>query len=67
MTEMVAWVAASERQELPCPIRAGIAHYEFATIHPYYGGNGRTARLLTTLILHFGGSGFKSLERPVCE
>ena len=61
MVEMVAWVATSERKELPCPIRAGIAHYEFATIHPYYDGNGRTARLLTTLILHLGGYELKGL------
>ena len=61
MAEMVTWVASSEREELPCPIRAGIAHYEFATIHPYYDGNGRTARLLTTLILHLGGYDLKGL------
>jgi Fic family protein len=48
-------------QGLPCPIRAGIAHYQFATIHPYFDGNGRTARLLTTLILHLGGYGLKGL------
>jgi Fic family protein len=58
---MVAWIASSERQLLPCPIRAGIAHYQFATIHPYYDGNGRTARLLTTLILHLGGYDLKGL------
>ncbi len=61
MKELVAWIANSERTELPCPIRAGIAHYQFATIHPYYDGNGRTARLLTTLILHLGGYGLKGL------
>ncbi len=61
MTKMVAWVTVSEHQELPCPIRAGIAHYEFATIHPYYDGNGRTARLLTTLILRLGGYDLKGL------
>ena len=46
MKALVAWLASSERQDLPCPLRAGIAHYQFATIHPYYDGNGRTARLL---------------------
>ncbi len=61
MKAMVAWVAASEANSLPTPIRAGIAHYQFATIHPYYDGNGRTARLLTTLILHLGGYDLKGL------
>jgi len=61
MKEMVAWIESPENIELPCPIRAGIAHYEFATIHPYYDGNGRTARLLTTLILHLGGYDLKGL------
>ena len=61
MKSMVSWMATSQRESLPCPIRAGIAHYQFATIHPYYDGNGRTARLLTTLILHLGGYDLKGL------
>jgi Fic family protein len=61
MTELVRWLQFAESQDLPCPIRAGIAHYQFATIHPYYDGNGRTARLLTTLILHLGGYDLKGL------
>jgi Fic family protein len=61
MYEMVKWVRASEQASVPCPIRAGIAHYQFATIHPYYDGNGRTARLLTTLILHLGSYDLKGL------
>lgn len=56
---MVSWI--NKHSELPCPIIAGIAHYQFATIHPYYDGNGRTARLLTTLILHLGGYDLKGL------
>jgi Fic family protein len=46
---------------LPVPIKAAIAHYQYATVHPYYDGNGRTARLLTTLILHSRGYGLKGL------
>ena len=61
MKAMVAWIASSEANALPCPIRAGICHYQFATIHPYYDGNGRTARLLTTLLLHLGGYDLKGL------
>ncbi len=60
MRELVEWIGEPKSQ-LPFPIRAGIAHYQFATIHPYYDGNGRTARLLTTLILHLGGYGLKGL------
>lgn len=56
---LVDWIKRS--QELPNPILAGISHYQFATIHPYYDGNGRTARLLTTLILHLGGYDLKGL------
>lgn len=59
MAQMVAWLHAQD--SLPVPIKAGIAHYQFATIHPYYDGNGRTARLLTTLVLHLGGYGLKGL------
>ncbi len=59
MNQLVAWL--SRHDELPVPIRAGVAHYQFATIHPYYDGNGRTARLLTTLILHLGRYDLKGL------
>jgi len=59
MAGLVDWI--NQNGPLPCPIIAGIAHYQFATIHPYYDGNGRTARLLTTLILHLGGYDLKGL------
>ena len=32
-------------------IRAATAHLEFVRIHPFMDGNGRTARLLETLLL----------------
>ncbi len=59
MGDLVSWIA--ESKDIPVPIVAAIAHYQFATIHPYYDGNGRTARLLTTLILHVAGYGLKGL------
>jgi Fic family protein len=61
MKDLVAWLSARAQRDLPCPIRAAIAHYLFATIHPYYDGNGRTARLLTSLVLHLGGYDLKGL------
>lgn len=61
MHELVAWFKKAAADDLPCPLRAAVAHYQFATIHPYYDGNGRTARLLTTLVLHLGGYDLKGL------
>jgi Fic family protein len=64
MTSLVTWVE-QEGDTLPVPLIAGLAHYQFVTIHPYYDGNGRTARLLATFLLHRGGyglNGFFSLE-----
>lgn len=66
MRDLVTWVnTLLPSGELPAPVVAALAHYQFATIHPYFDGNGRTARLLTTLILHrqdYGLNGIYSLE-----
>lgn len=65
MASLVAWAAEAERPGLPAPLIAGLLHYQFVTIHPYYDGNGRTARLLATFILHksgYGLNGFFSLK-----
>jgi Fic family protein len=66
MDDLIVWINQEvDKAELPVPIIAAIAHYQFATIHPYYDGNGRTARLLTNLVLHkfcYGLKGIYSLE-----
>ena len=35
--DLVVWI--THRGGLPCPLVAGIAHYQYATIHPYYDGD----------------------------
>lgn len=59
MVQLAEWI--NRKDDLPVPIKAAITHYQYATIHPYYDGNGRTARLLTTLVLHLRGYGLKGL------
>jgi Fic family protein len=64
MEELVKWIQETEK-DLPVPVIAGIVHYQFVTIHPFFDGNGRTARALATWILYRGGydlGRFYSLE-----
>ena len=46
---------------LPPLVRAGLAHVQFETIHPYLDGNGRLGRLLITLVLEE----WKLLSQPL--
>lgn len=51
----------NQRNEILPLIKAGLAHAQFETIHPFLDGNGRTGRLLITFYLWKE----QLLERPV--
>lgn len=53
--EFVDWLNLDKTWEINPVLLAGIVHYEIARIHPFIDGNGRTARLLATLILYLSG------------
>jgi len=44
-----------EKQQMPMLVKAGLAHVQFETIHPFLDGNGRLGRLLITFLLRHAG------------
>ncbi len=62
--ELVQWLSGPAN-EVDVLVRAGLAHIMLAAIHPFADGNGRTARILASLVMYRGGfrlPAFTSLE-----
>jgi Fic family protein len=55
VSEFLDWLNSDKIKEINSVILAGIAHYEIARIHPFIDGNGRTARLIASLVLYKTG------------
>ena len=60
MKELVDWMNQNVDKIAPVLV-AGIAQFQFEHIHPFLDGNGRTGRLLSTLLLYKTGYDFKRL------
>ena len=60
MRSFALWLR-QENEELHPVIKAGLAHLHMVAIHPFWDGNGRTARGLETLLLQRSTFGFKKL------
>jgi Fic family protein len=66
--ELLAWIQAGKAKGdgnddpwVHPVIQAGIAQHRLVWIHPFVDGNGRTARMFTTLLLYQRGYDFKHL------
>ncbi|MCE7888253.1 MAG: Fic family protein [Sorangiineae bacterium PRO1] len=53
MAQLEKWLHSADA--LPPLVRAGLAHVQFETIHPFLDGNGRIGRLLIALLLEHWG------------
>jgi Fic family protein len=62
MREFALWIQSDTKTD---PIlKAGLAHIHLVAIHPFWDGNGRTARALAVLILQTSGYSFRRLLSP---
>ena len=63
LTELYDW--AQNEKEIHPLLKAGIFHHQFAYIHPFFDGNGRIGRVLTTyylLLAHYEVSKYFILD-----
>ncbi len=60
MRSFALWLREDDGELHPV-IKAGLAHIHLVAIHPFWDGNGRTARGLATLLLQRSQFGFRKL------
>ena len=60
MRAFALWLRSDEGELHPV-VKAGLAHLHLVAIHPFWDGNGRTARGLDTLLLQRSPFGFRKL------
>jgi Fic family protein len=53
--DFLGWFNSREAEVIDPVIQAGVAHYEMVRIHPFIDGNGRTARIMATLVFYKRG------------
>ncbi|MBI3342247.1 Fic family protein [Candidatus Curtissbacteria bacterium] len=59
VADFLKWLNSSGGRDMHPVLRAGIAHYALAYIHPFVDGNGRTARAFATLVMFSEGYDIK--------
>lgn len=60
LEDLVNWINSEEIKDLHPIVKAAVVHYEIMRIHPFFDGNGRTARSLALLLLYLDGYDFGS-------
>ncbi|MGM0365071.1 MAG: Fic family protein [Actinomycetota bacterium] len=55
LNNFLNWCNSDKTLEIDPVLHGGITHYEIVRIHPFVDGNGRTARIMATLVLYKRG------------
>lgn len=59
VSDFIGWLNSDDGRDVHPVLRAGVAHYVLAYIHPFVDGNGRTARAFATLVMFSEGYDIK--------